>query len=375
MTLSRAPAQDTAITAGYPMRRWVFEDAAGRYEIDLGDSNVECGLLSQLTLPADLQFNYGHDRGSPRLRSLVAGLYGGDPDSVAITHGAQEALYLVYGVLLRPGHQVITFRPGWQQSWGVPELLSCRVDALRLGPDFAVDPDAVAAAAGPDLRLVVVNTPCNPTGRRVERRDLDRIAALLAGTDAYLLLDEEYSLDLASSPALGSDRIISVSSVSKVYGLPGLRVGWLYGPPGLVSECVERKHYTSISNSVLCEELACDVLARRESYLADYRRLTGDGLREVRRWAAGHEGRLRLVPPEGTPFAWLHLTTGEPSLSFCRRVLDAGVLLMPAETVGGHGGIRLCFARELDVLVEGLRRIDTVLATPRDHRGPIAPPG
>jgi aspartate/methionine/tyrosine aminotransferase len=236
------------------------------------------------------------------------------------------------------------------------------VDVLELGPDFALDPDAVAAVAGPDLRLVVVNTPCNPTGRRVPRADLDRLVGLLTATGAYLLLDEEYELDLAGSAALRHDRVISVSSVSKVYGLPGLRVGWLYGPPGLVSECVARKHYTSISNSVLCEALAAEVLAERERYFADYRRLTEAGLRLVREWAAGHPGRLRLVPPQDTPFAWLHLTTGETSLSFCRRALDAGVMLMPAETVGGAGGIRLCFARGPGVLAQGLRRLDAVLA-------------
>jgi aspartate/methionine/tyrosine aminotransferase len=365
---TRAPAQGGQrapgdLAAGYPMRRWVFEDAAGRYDIDLGDSNVECRTLSQLTLPAGLELNYGHDRGSPQLRDLVAQLYGGSPDSVAITHGAQEALYLVYQVLLRPGDQVVTFRPGWQQSWGVPELLSCRVDALQLGPDFALDPDAVAAVAGPDLRLVVVNTPCNPTGRRVPPADIDRLVGLLAGTGAYLLLDEEYELDLAGSAALRHDRVISVSSVSKVYGLPGLRVGWLYGAPELVGQCAVRKHYTSISNSVLCEALAAGVLAERERYFAEYHRLTGTGLALVREWAAGHPTRLRLVPPQGTPFAWLHLSTGEPSLSFCRRALDAGVLLMPAETVGGTGGIRLCFAREPGLLAQGLRRLDAVLAT------------
>lgn len=358
-----ATEQPPLAPAGYPMRRWVFEDSAGRHDIDLGDSNVQCATMSRFTVPADLEFNYGCDRGTPRLRSLIAELYGGSPDSVVVTHGAQEALYLLYNVLLRPGDQVITFRPGWQQSWAVPPMLSCRTDVLDLGPGLDIDVDAVARAAGPNLRLIVVNTPCNPTGRRTGAPELARLAQLLAGTGGYLLLDEEYSLQLHRSAAVHSDRAVSVSSVSKVYGLPGLRVGWIYGPPGVVSECIERKHYTSISNSVLCEVLAADVLAGREQYLREYRSLTETGLRLLRDWAARHPGQLRLVPPDGTPFAWLWLTTGEPSLSFCRRVLETGVLLMPAETVGGTGAVRLCFARDAEVLAEGLRRISTVLAS------------
>ena len=360
----------TGISTEYPMRRWVFEDAAGRYDIDLGDSNVQCRRLASLAVPADIELNYGMDRGTQRLRELIAEQYGDRVDSVTVTHGAQEALYLLYNVLLRPGDQVITFRPGWPQSWAVPALLSAQVDVLDLSGDFTIDVDAVRAAARPNLRLVVVNTPCNPTGRRAGQHELAALADLVGGTGGYLLLDEEYSLDLASSAAVGNERVLSVSSLSKVYGLPGLRVGWLYGPPAVVAACAERKHLTSISNSVLCEALACEVLADRQFYAAEYHRLTGGGLRLLRDWVARHPGKLHLLPPEGTPFAWLQLTTGESALSFCRRVLDAGVLLMPAETLGGQGGVRLCFAREQRELAEGLRRIDAVLQSVPVDRDP-----
>lgn len=361
--MTAASAVIAAADSGYPMRRWVFEDAVGRYDIDLGDSHVQCGTLQQLRVPHDIELGYGCDRGGRRLRGLIADLYGGRPDSVAVTHGSQEALYLLYNVLLGPGDQVITFRPGWQPSWVVPSQLGCRVDVINLGPDFIIGIEAVAEAAGPGLKLIVVNTPGNPTGRVIGEPELRAMADLAASTGAYLVLDEEYSLDLSRSAAARGGRIVSVSSLSKVYGFPGLRTGWMYGPADLVAACVERKHLTSISNSVLCEALACDALARREFYLDQYSRLTGSGLGQLREWAARNAHAVRLVPPEGTPFGWLWLTTGEPSLSFCRRVLQTGVLVMPGETLGARGGFRLCFAREPDELAEGLRRIETVLAT------------
>jgi aspartate/methionine/tyrosine aminotransferase len=356
---------------GYPMRRWVFEDSLGRYDIDLGDSHVQCGRLGQLALPADLELGYGVDRGGAELRGLIAGMYGRPADSVVVTHGSQEAAYLLYQTLLRPGDQVVTFRPGWQQSWVVPELLGCRVDVLELDAELAVDPAAVAAVARPDLRLIVVATPNNPTGRLVGASELAQLLDLAERAGGYLLLDEEYGLDLATSAATRSSRAVSVSSLSKVYGLPGLRVGWLCGPPAVAAACAERKHLTSIANSVLCEALAVDVLTRREWYLAEYRRLVGGGLPLLRAWAARNAAAVQLVPPEGTPFAWLRLRTGEPALSFCRRVLDAGVLVMPAETVGARDGFRLSFAREPDVLAAGLARIEAVLrATPTSQRPP-----
>ncbi|MGE5827050.1 MAG: pyridoxal phosphate-dependent aminotransferase [Micromonosporaceae bacterium] len=353
----------TALAAVYPMRRWVFEDALGRYDIDLGDSHVACGRIAKLTVPAELELNYGVDRGTPELATLVAGRYGrDDPAHVLITHGAQEALYLLYCTLLRPGDRVLAFRPGWQQAWEAPARLGCRVELLDLADDFSLDLAAVAAAAGPDLRLITVNSPSNPTGRRVRPTELDALVALAERTGAYVVLDEEYRLDLSASPAVDSVRIVSVSSISKVYGFPGLRVGWMYGPPEIVSACAEYKHLTSISNSVLCEALAADVLRRRAELALEYHRLTEGGLRLLVDWAADHAGQVRLVPPEGTPFAWLHLTTGEPSLAFARRVLDARVLVMPAETLGGAQGIRLSFAREPDELAEGLRRVGESLS-------------
>lgn len=350
-----------ATTRGYPMRQWVFGDSVGRFDIDLGDSHVSCGRLNQLQLPDDLELGYGVDRGGGELRGLIAGRYGGSADSILVTHGAQEALYLVYQSMLRPGDRVITFRPGWQQSWDAPAALGCRVDVHELRRDFSIDTEAVMATAGPDVALIVVNTPSNPTGRLTTQAELSVLIDIAERCDAYLLLDEEYALQLNRSAAVSTSRAISVSSLSKVYGLPGLRVGWLYGPPEVVRSCTAAKHLTTISNSVLCEALACSVLAHHQDYLEDYRRLTSQGLAQLSEWADRHAGQVQLVAPQGTPFAWLNLSTGEPSLDFCRRVLDTGVLLMPAETLGGSAGFRLCFAREPSVLAQGLERIGVVL--------------
>ena len=358
----------TATMAIYPMRRWVFEDALGRYDIDLGDSHVACGTAGDLHLPTDLELNYGVDRGTPQLARLVAERYGGDPDSVLVTHGSQEALYLLYCTLLRPGDQVIALRPGWPQAWDVPARLGCQVDVVDLAEDFSLDLATITAVAGPGLRVITLNSPSNPTGRRIRPQELEALTALAERTNAYLLLDEEYVLDLTGSAALATGRAVSVSSISKVYGFPGLRVGWLYAAPEVVAACAEYKHLTSISNSVLCETLAAQVLSNAGEYAIKYDRLTRHGLLVLREWAEGRAGSVTLVPPEGTPFAWLRLNVGEPSLALARRILESGVLVMPAETFGTCDGIRLCFAREPEQLVEGLRRIDQALLSCQENQ-------
>lgn len=345
------------------MRRWVFEDSIGKFDIDLGDSHVQCGTVGQLSVSPDLELNYGFDRGSPELTRLVAQRYGGgSSDHVVITHGAQEALYLLYCTLLRPGDRVITFQPGWPQAWQAPQLLGFQVEVLALADDFSIDVAHLEEVDPRGLRLITMNSPANPTGRQIRPEELAALLRLAERADAYLVADEEYLLDLSTSPALLNDRVISVSSLSKVAGFPGLRLGWMYGPPGVVTACAKYKHLTTISNSVLCEALGAEVLLHWDRYERQYHRLTGPGLGLLQEFAARHPTQLRLAPPEGTPFAWLHLLTGESSLSFARRVLETGVLVMPGEVLGATGGIRISFAREPRVLAEGLARIENVLA-------------
>ncbi|MFD7625413.1 aminotransferase class I/II-fold pyridoxal phosphate-dependent enzyme [Streptomyces sp. NPDC059851] len=353
----------TIASATYPMRRWVFEDAKGRYDINLGDSNTACGSVRDLTLPADLVLDYGSDRGGADLRAVVARRYGRDADEVGITHGAQEALYLLYRVLLRPGDHVVVFAPGWQQAWNVPTALGCRVDVVGATPDGRPDVARAATLVGPRTRAVILNSPCNPTGRRAVDLDASGLTAAMRRHGTHLVLDEEYVVDLAADSLLGRyERAVSVSSVSKVYGFPGLRTGWMCGPADLVRTAVEHKHLTTISNSVLTERLAADVLERPGPHLDRYRRLTSRGLALLRAWAARHADRVRLLEPEGTPFAWLELAGEDGSLDFCRRVLrDGRVLLMPAEVFGAERGLRITFAREEPVLREGLERIGTLL--------------
>ncbi|MFF7725821.1 pyridoxal phosphate-dependent aminotransferase [Streptomyces sp. NPDC008001] len=367
MTVGRTPA----IT----MRQWYFEEAHGHYDIDLGDSYVGGSRLSDHTMPADCLLDYGNGRGTTPLRSVVARLYGRDPSHIGITHGGQEALYLLYRTLFSAGDHAVVFTPGWEQAEPVLSRAGCRVDAVGVTPDGRPDVAAALRRIGPRTRAVVVNSPCNPTGRQITAAGLRDLAEALRPHGGHLLLDEEYVADLGADSLVGAyEHAISVSSVSKVYGAPGLRVGWMCGPPGVVDAAMQYKHFTTVTNSVLLERLAAGMLERSEDHVRRYRQLIAEGLRTLEPWVDRHRGTLRMWQPEGTPYAWLH-TPGLPdSLEFCRDVLHRqGVLLMPAEVFGAEHGIRLTFARDPDVLAEGLRRIETVLAGRPTAAGPATP--
>lgn len=169
---------------------------------------------------------------------------------------------------------MIAFNPGWQPLMGLPPRLGASVTVLPYGPGMSVDAAAVTAAAGENLRLIALSSPCSPTGLRVEEEEeLRALVALVAERDAYLLVDEEYAIGLSRSPAVGQGRVISVSGLSRTCGLPGLRTGWVYGAPQVAEACAERTFLTSIANSVLCEALACSALDRYEDCVREYHRL------------------------------------------------------------------------------------------------------
>jgi aspartate/methionine/tyrosine aminotransferase len=357
------PLAEGAVTVEtISIRDWVFQEAEGRYDIDLGDSNAPCWKVGDLPDTSQVVLDYGADRGTTVLREHVAELYGCSTRAIGITHGGQEALYLLYRTLLKPGDHLITFRPGWQQSWLVPERSGCTVTALPYGDGFRIDFAQLVAAFRPTTRAIVINTPCNPTGKALTAAERDMLLQLARSYDLYLIADEEYLCDFSESLVQEDSRVISVSGLSKVYGVPGLRIGWLCGDETVVANAMEYKHLTTISNSVLCEHLGSTLLARRSDLLEGYKTLLKEGYVTLQRWVASCGGQVSIVEPEGTPFCWVRLHVPGSSLEFCRKVLhDMGVLTMPAELFGEKHGMRLTFVRPTAELEEGLSRIKSVL--------------
>lgn len=344
----------------YSMQEWVFREARGKYDIDLGDSNAPCikaGIFSADI--EDLVLDYGTDRGSHALAQQVATLYGIERCNVGIAHGAQEALYLLYRTLLNVGDHVITFSPGWQQSWKVPEEIGCSISILEYDASFKVSASAVQDALRTNTRVIILNNPCNPTGKSIDAGELRKIVEVARERNIFVIADEEYLTDIKSSVIhFEFDNVIAVSGVSKIFGVPGIRVGWMCGHKDIVAKAMDYKHLTTISNSVICEKIAERILHNYDGLLSDYLQLCSNGYEVLQQWSRDCFPMLEVVAPEGTPFCWVHLTSSESSLDFCRRVLhQTRVLTMPAEVFGQRNGMRITFARPVDELRDGLGRI------------------
>jgi aspartate/methionine/tyrosine aminotransferase len=278
-----------------------------RIRYNLSESSISDMAVAalNLTLP-NVTLLYGEHRGSERLRSLIVGqertLSAAD---VIITSGAAGALFIVATALLDRGDHLVVVRPNYATNLETPRAIGCDVTHvdLRFEAGFRLDFAAIEAAITPQTRLISVTYPHNPTGVMCTEQELLKLTALARARGCRLLVDETYrdlSFDgaLPLAATLGT-HVISVSSLSKAFGAPGIRVGWLITRDSEFHEkCLAAKEQISICGSVLDEWVAERILERRESLLEHT--LTEMRLRRglVRDWIAG-EVLLEWVEPQG----------------------------------------------------------------------------
>ncbi|MBA3810466.1 MAG: aminotransferase class I/II-fold pyridoxal phosphate-dependent enzyme [Caulobacteraceae bacterium] len=246
--------------------------------------------------------------GDPTLRALIAARTGGGltPDNVLITAGASAALFIVAISLLRTGDHVIVERPNYATNNIVtPRVLGCAVDCLDLDFDrgFALDLDAPAGMAGPETKLISLTTPHNPTGVALGADCLRQVIGLAERGGAYVLVDETYrEMSLARAPppvATLSERAISVGSLPKSFGIPGIRVGWIVSrSPSLIHRFLCAKEQSGIFGSVVDEAIAAHADAGADAWLEGNDRRLRDALARVAAWMDG-EPLLEWVTPGG----------------------------------------------------------------------------
>jgi aspartate/methionine/tyrosine aminotransferase len=280
----------------------------GRIRHNLAESSVADASLSDLGADlGGLVLQYGDHLGLPELRSEIAADGEGlSPDDVLVTPGAVAALFIVHTTLLEPGDHLIVARPNYATNVETPRAIGADVEYLDLAYEdgWAVDVDRIRAMLRPSTRLVSLTTPHNPTGSTLSRETLDAVIALVeAHGGARLLLDETYremtfgeALPVAASL---SERVISVTSLSKTYGLPGIRVGWLVTRDrALFGRFLAAKEQILISGSLVDETIALAALRRRPAWLPEIRARIDEAFRVTESWLAGNP-RFEWVPPRG----------------------------------------------------------------------------
>lgn len=331
--------------------------------LDLSGKREE--TLEQLV---QTRLTYGDIPGSPRLRQAIAGLYQAmSPERVTITNGAIGANALTMLTLVEPGDRVISVLPTYQQHYSIPESIGAQVDILQLREENGWLPDldelrGLVKKAGGKVRLININNPNNPTGSVMEEPMLREIACIAREAGAWLLCDEVYrGLCHQGDPYTASvadlyEKGISTGSMSKVYSLAGLRLGWIAGPRELTERLERQRDYHIISVGRLDDLLASVALESREAISARNLAICREGGRLLAEFVAG-EPHISYVKPKGGTTAFLRYDLPMESAELCRRLQEeTGVMLLPGSALDMEGYLRIGYCNDPGITEAGLAR-------------------
>ncbi len=322
----------------------------------------------------ETELGYGYANGSPELREAIAQYYpGATAENVLVTIGCIEANFITFQTLLDDGGEVAVQVPCYLQSWGLAHNLGAVRRTFNLDPDrgWALDTDSLETAVTDETKLISVCNPNNPTGQILTESEMDAIVRVAERSGAYLLADEIYAgsereREEVSSSFYGRyDRAIAAGSMSKSFGMPGLRIGWLVGPEDLISRCWMRHEYLTLSTAKLSNHFLAPLALRPDVRQAIFERTRGyirRGWDHYKTWIDDNADILSLVPPQATAVSFVRYNLKTDSATLAHRLIqEKSVLIGPGDYFGVPNHLRISYGLPRDFLLEGLRRIGDLL--------------
>jgi aspartate/methionine/tyrosine aminotransferase len=321
---------------------------------------------------------YTQSNGTIALRERIAALYpGATADHVQVTNGGSEANYITTWNLVEPGAEVVMMVPNYMQTWGLSRAFGGTIKEwplvapLSTARRWQLDLDALERLVTPRTKLIIICNPNNPTGARFDAPDLDRIADIAAAHGSWILSDEIYrgaELDGRETASMWGrgERVIVTNGLSKAYGLPGLRIGWIVGPKSAMESLWSYHDYTTISPGALSDFLARRALdpARRTRILARTRRILNENYPLIAAWLDRHGDLFSYAPPDAGAIVYVRYHHTINSTDLVNRVRERkNVLLVPGDHFAMDGYLRLGFGEEPAYLQEGLGRVRDFLTT------------
>ncbi len=360
-------------------------------EFDLAESGIKPLTVDELlrfggrdeSLEAMLHISLGYSeaRGTEDLRGLIASLYADvTPEDVLVTTGAIEANFLLFNVLLNAGDHVVAVDPAYQQLQSVPRAIGCDVSLWRLRPenDFRYDLAELDHLITPKTKLIVINTPHNPTGSALtpeEQADVYRraesVGAIVMGDEAYRWLTLPGREPFAGPVRDIGVNGISVGTLSKPFGLPGLRIGWIAATSEIVQRCWSMRDYVSLSPGKLNDYLATIALRSRQQVFERTQRIAGQNLQTLEAWIHQREDMVSWVAPRGGLLGLLHYNIDVPSFELADELAaQSSVMLAPGAAFGYEHFLRIGIGGDPEVFRRGLDRTAPVLERLYSDRGP-----
>ncbi len=331
---------------------------------------VDPGLVEKM-LATDL--NYPHVNGIPELREHIAALYeGARPENVLVTVGAIEANYNAIRTLLGAGDEIAIMLPNYMQIWGIAKNHGLVVKPFHLREErgWALDLEELDRAVTPATKLIAVCNPDNPTGSVLTEAEMDAVVRAADRAGAWILADEVYrgaerTTDVETPSFYGrSERVLAIGSMSKAYGLPGLRLGWVVGPPKTVDDIWARHEYTTLSATMLSNKLAAIALSPRvrPRLIARARDYIRRGFPVLEEWVSRHPGTFDLVPPKASAIAFMRYDLDIGSIDLVNRLIEQKrVLIVPGDHFGIEKHVRISFGLPHDYLIPALDRVHDLI--------------
>jgi aspartate/methionine/tyrosine aminotransferase len=327
---------------------------------------VEMGL--DLAGLMDMPLGYSQSNGTPELKELLTKHYpGATQDNIEVTNGTSEANYLLALSQLQSGDEFALEIPNYMQMWGVPPALGAKLNTFRLclEQDWEPDWDEFDRAVTPKTRMVYISHPNNPTGKVISQDAMERIVARCEEIDAYLVSDEVYlgaEIDRPRTKSFWgmSEKVIVTSGLSKAYGIPGIRIGWIVGPPQIVHDCWSQHDYITIGPNKLSDFMARIAVTpeNREKCYARTREVLKINLPLMQQWVDSFGGGLQFRPPDAGAIALIKYDSDIPSYELTERIRkNQSTLIVPGSHLGLEGYIRIWMGGKGEFITEGFRRV------------------
>ena len=318
------------------------------------------------------RLTYGYIEGSPDLKEGIATLYHTiRPDEIVPAHGASGANHHVFYSLINPGDKVISIMPSYQQLYSIPASLGAKVEILHLKKENSYLPDLeeLEEMARDGVKMICLNNPNNPTGALMSSEILKKVVDIAKKSDAYLLVDEVYrhlTQDDEWQPSIVDmyEKGISTSSMSKVFSLAGVRLGWIAThDKDALKQFWSHRDYNLISCGMIDEAIAALALASKNQILERNKKIIRENLDILDHWIQ-KEPRLSYVKPKAGTTALVYYDFAIDSYTFCRRMYDScGTFVTPGDCFDEPRSMRIGYAADRDTLKKGLQAMSTFLGS------------
>lgn len=317
------------------------------------------------------RLSYGDIEGLPEFRKGVCGLYKTlNIENIVPTHGASGANHHVFYSLISPGDRVVSIMPTYQQLYSIPESYGADVQILHLSKEnnYLPDLEKLRRLVTPKTKMICINNPNNPTGALMSEQMLREIVEIARSADAWILCDEVYR-HLSQEDGWCSSIVdlyekgISVSSMSKVFSLAGLRLGWIATHDmSVVKSCLSHRDYNLVSCGVFDEMLAAAALKHRDKLLERSRKIVRENLQILDDWV-GSEPHVSYVKPKAGTTALVYYDLDIPSYEFCEEMYKkTGAFVTPGDCFEVPHSMRIGYAYGKQDLIDGLKAISEYIA-------------